>query len=70
MKLYILFYFTIFAISLRAQETYLSQYYPFSSTDRFTRFQDVLYENDSLTVFGQINDDTIRWNQNAFIARF
>ncbi|MBK8842037.1 MAG: hypothetical protein IPO33_03985 [Saprospiraceae bacterium] len=24
----------------------------------------------SLTVFGQINDDTIRWNQNAFIARF
>ena len=70
MKLYILFYFIIFAISLRAQETYLSQYYPFSSTDRFTRFQDVLYENDSLTVFGQINDDTIRWNQNAFIARF
>lgn len=70
MKFITLIFITIFAISLRAQETYLSQYYPFSSTDRFTRFQDVLYENDSLTVFGQINDDTIRWNQNAFIARF
>jgi len=70
MKFITLIFITIFAISLRAQETFLSQYYPFSSTDRFTQFIDVLFEDDSLTVLGQINDDTMRWNQNAFIARF